>query len=96
MLNQSLCEIYYTGDSQLKGLGFELPGGALGLNVMNYGYKPIALQGDHYSLSASQVEQVKRVLTYDIASNWFAGTLGHDDLIGGSMAVIREASSWMP
>jgi hypothetical protein len=82
VLDQSNCEIYYTGDPQLKGYGFNLPNGQLGLNVMIYGYPPQSLPGDRYSLSASQIEQIKRVLTYDVPSTWFAGTTGRRTRLG--------------
>lgn len=82
----SACDILYTGDDGLKGLGLTLPGHTpsapnLGANVMSYNYDP-GYTGDRWSLSDSQVEQVKRVLTYDVDSSWFAGARGKRPALG--------------
>ncbi len=84
--NPAACDVLFTGDSGLKGLGLTLPGHTptapkLGANVMSYNYNP-GYGGDQWALSDSQVEQIKRVLKYETPSGWLAGVVGNRPQLG--------------
>lgn len=78
----SRSEAHFTGESALKGLGFIFTSGTpRGVNVMSYNYGP-APGASRFSISASQLEQIGRVLAYDVASAWFPGSTGRRPLLG--------------
>ncbi|XXY46202.1 hypothetical protein WME91_40000 [Sorangium sp. So ce269] len=95
-LDPSQCDILYTGHPGLKGLGLALPGHSpsspnLGANLMSYNYprgpsiEPFeqpGFIGDRWALSESQLEQIKRVLTFDIGSASFPAVQGHRPRLG--------------
>jgi len=74
---------YYTGSDALKGLGFVFTSGtpSRGVNVMSYNYPP-SPGASRFSVSASQIAQLKRVLSFDVNSGWFPNSTGRRPYLG--------------
>jgi hypothetical protein len=85
-------ETKFTGDAALKGLAFTATASKPhGVNVMSYNYNPPP-GFERFELSASQREQIKRVLKFDIASEDYPGTTGRRPRLGRSpMDVVSPA-----